>query len=641
MSFRTCGALFLILVLLAAPSVVEAQDEDGPGARLLSPVIDRFPIIETFLLVEDGSGNFIHGITADNVIIRENGIRISTDSFQQLNPGVQLVTAFNPGRSFAIRNSNGISRYDFLIEALLNWGSRRSGSTIDDLSLLVTNGPQISHVTDLEQWMAELDRIDREAARDMEPNLDLLSRAIDLASDTTARPGMGRSVLYITPPLEGNYNLPVENLITRANEEDIQINIWMVSSEDAFAPESAEQFIILTEQTGGSFFVFTGDNQIPDPETYLDNLRNIYHVEYQSSVRESGQHQVQVEVQTPEGNITTVPESFDVFIQAPDPAFIAPPLDVERISPDSSETLFNDITPISEYSPSQLEFETLVSFPDERVRPLVRTSLYVNDMLVDENTEAPFEHLTWDISDISDEASFRVRVEAEDSLGMIGSSLEQQVLIRVALPEESSLTWLYDNVLLISGFALFLIILTVFLILLIKGRIRPRLVGERGRKNRTGNGISDRKISNRDPERSQSLTKWMSNLHWPLRESNENTLATLNYFSEDDTPLNRLPIPITLKGATIGRDPNQCSIVLDDPSVESLHARIRMEGEKLFWITDLDSVAGTWVNYTPVPEDGTRLEHGFLVHIGAVCFRFLLREPVRVKKPTITYLKVE
>jgi DEAD/DEAH box helicase domain-containing protein len=47
------------------------------------------------------------------------------------------------------------------------------------------------------------------------------------------------------------------------------------------------------------------------------------------------------------------------------------------------------------------------------------------------------------------------------------------------------------------------------------------------------------------------------------------------------------------------------------------------------------SVAGTWVNYMLVPTTGTRLEHGDLIHIGRVGFRFSLREPQRVRKPVI------
>ncbi len=39
-------------------------------------------------------------------------------------------------------------------------------------------------------------------------------------------------------------------------------------------------------------------------------------------------------------------------------------------------------------------------------------------------------------------------------------------------------------------------------------------------------------------------------------------------------------------------------------------------------ISDLGSVAGTWVNYTPISSTGVRLEDGDLVRIGKMSFRF-------------------
>jgi len=45
------------------------------------------------------------------------------------------------GDSFTIRNSQGNTRYDFIAAALANWAQARLGSTVDDISLLITGGP--------------------------------------------------------------------------------------------------------------------------------------------------------------------------------------------------------------------------------------------------------------------------------------------------------------------------------------------------------------------------------------------------------------------------------------------------------------------------------------------------------------------
>jgi pSer/pThr/pTyr-binding forkhead associated (FHA) protein len=75
--------------------------------------------------------------------------------------------------------------------------------------------------------------------------------------------------------------------------------------------------------------------------------------------------------------------------------------------------------------------------------------------------------------------------------------------------------------------------------------------------------------------------------------------------------------------------------MVDDPSVESIHARLVRVGET-YRISDDGSVAGTWVNYTPVSNEGTRLEHGDLVHIGTAGYRFTLYQPSRVLKTIIS-----
>jgi predicted component of type VI protein secretion system len=67
--------------------------------------------------------------------------------------------------------------------------------------------------------------------------------------------------------------------------------------------------------------------------------------------------------------------------------------------------------------------------------------------------------------------------------------------------------------------------------------------------------------------------------------------------------------------------------------VEALHASLTREKEGTFRLTDEGSTAGTWVNYAQVPESGTYLEQGDLIHFGRVGFRFMLRDPKRVRKP--------
>jgi predicted component of type VI protein secretion system len=94
------------------------------------------------------------------------------------------------------------------------------------------------------------------------------------------------------------------------------------------------------------------------------------------------------------------------------------------------------------------------------------------------------------------------------------------------------------------------------------------------------------------------------------------------------------PLPINADEIVFGRDPALCTWVIDDPSLEAIHARLRREGET-FRLLDEGTTAGTWINYSPVPETGALLEHSDLIHIGRASFRFILRSSGKTRKPVI------
>jgi pSer/pThr/pTyr-binding forkhead associated (FHA) protein len=81
-------------------------------------------------------------------------------------------------------------------------------------------------------------------------------------------------------------------------------------------------------------------------------------------------------------------------------------------------------------------------------------------------------------------------------------------------------------------------------------------------------------------------------------------------------------IPVEVDELTLGSDRRQAQIWLDSPSIDPLHARITLDEGGAVIISDLGSVAGTWVNYTPISSTGVRLEDGDLVRIGKMSFRF-------------------
>ena len=82
-------------------------------------------------------------------------------------------------------------------------------------------------------------------------------------------------------------------------------------------------------------------------------------------------------------------------------------------------------------------------------------------------------------------------------------------------------------------------------------------------------------------------------------------------------------------------------LIINEPSLDEVHAVLKREMDS-FRLQDAGSTAGTWVNFSPIPEEGTVLQHGDILHVGRVGFRFTQRSPGRTRKPTVTpYIPTE
>jgi hypothetical protein len=128
---------------------------------------------------------------------------------------------------------------------------------------------------------------------------------------------------------------------------------------------------------------------------------------------------------------------------------------------------------------------------------------------------------------------------------------------------------------------------------------------------------------------------WANRLQWPGRNSAPTADAYLNPLPDEENEDTLPPIPIGADGLIFGSDAEAATLLLDDPSVEAVHARLTRQEDGSFRLADEGSIAGTWVNYTPISREGARLEHGDLIHVGRIGFRFTLRRPAQVRKPVI------
>jgi hypothetical protein len=116
----------LIISVSLPPYVATGQAVAGEMAasiRLLSLDSSRFPAVTAALDVRDDQGRFIHDLQPFQLRMLEDERPQPVSELEELQPGALFITALNPGRSFAIRDGQGFSRYERLSQALQSWAA--------------------------------------------------------------------------------------------------------------------------------------------------------------------------------------------------------------------------------------------------------------------------------------------------------------------------------------------------------------------------------------------------------------------------------------------------------------------------------------------------------------------------------------
>ncbi len=634
--FRFLGAV-IILFVSAGSLASQARAQSGAQATLTTPQLLTYPRISAYLDVRDEAGGFISGLQPPQVQVLEDGQKLPVVELREQRAGAQLVLAINPGPPFAIRDGQGISRYEYLMQALQSWAAGAEPS-LDDLSLLTTTGAEETHLDSLSAFEAALENYQPDL-RAAVPGLDVLARALDVAADPAPRAGMGRTILFLTPPPDANGQAALQSLAARANQANIRIFVWMVASSNLFDSVGAQALKNLVAQTGGQFFAYSGIETLPDLEAYLEPNRSIYALAYDSRIRSGGTHELVVNLALPGGVLVTPAQTFDLEIVPPNPVFVSPPSSVTRVQAESGATARETLLPDTQ------SLELLIEFPDGHARPLERTILYVNGEVAAENTAPPFDRFLWDLSDYASMGRYLLQVEVIDSLGLRGVSMETPIQIAIEQPRQDALAVLSRNGPALAGAAIIMAGAVLVFVLIIGGRIRPRSHLARRANPPIQEGLPTRPLGARAltrPSASRRLTDWTVGLPAQLPRtvirSKPVPLAYLTRLTDMDRRQAKAePIPITAMEFDLGTDSRRAALVLDEPSVDALHARIRRAADGTFQLKDLGSVAGTWINYAPLSREWTRLEDGDLLHVGRIGFRFSLGKTPRGRRMKITY----
>jgi hypothetical protein len=591
-SICLCAVLFLVVLPAAAQSAV--------AVRASLPITDQFPQISLFTAVVDGTDRYIPGLLAPSFTVIEDNNPIPDVTIQETQVGTRQIFVINTTSGLKLRDTLGNSRFDLVRQALLDWWQLPEATLygIDDLSLVTAEGVLVSHSRSAADLASMVNNLEPSFDDDVS-GYDLLLQALDFTSDPTPMPGMPSHLVFVTSLLRTPRDLPIANIIARANDTGTTIYPVLIGPAEAIEQIEAEPLRLLAVETGGQLFTF-------DPSQGLDELaekilfqRTQYLLTYNSLAATAGLHQVQIQFTEDGRDTLSDPQIFEIDVRPPEVTFVQPPDLIHRQMDDSASTL-------DAFSPTSQSLQLLITFPDQHLRSIISSQLFVDGELISENNEAPFDSFEWDLSNYLETNTHTLQVIVEDALGVQGASISHPIDIIVETPPSGLAALRPALGSIVAALAVLIagVVLAVGLINMGRGR-RESSTPAKG--SSLWGGSSLRRAGLRSKQSSHPIEAYLIPVD---AEGNEGDL-----------------IPLTGVDFIFGSDPSMTSAPLLDPSVAGIHARLTRQAAGDYLLRDQGSVAGTWINYELVSDEGYFLKHGDLIHIGRQVFRFRLPTP--------------
>jgi hypothetical protein len=585
----------LILGIWISHSWVSAQA--GILVRVSNPNTELFPTISMSLSVIDESGRHVPNLSPQNFTVIEDSEAIQVSAAEEKTVGLQQIFILNTTRGLRGRDALGLTRYDYVRSALIEWWGNEEAAVVgmDDLNLMTVDGNLVMHSSSAAQLASTLNSYEPGFEEEL-ASYDLLLEALELSADPVTRGEKPSIIFFITPLITEPQEFPLANSIAWAKENGVTIYPILVGPEELVDYPQVDTLELLAETTGGELIFFDDNLGLNSLADRILTRRNLYEIRYSSKVNSSGSHNLQVRITSDTLDVISDPTSFPINISTPEVIFIQPPDRIVRESEDPAQAL-------ETISPTSTAFQILVMFPDGYPRDIMSSQFIVDDQLISTHTAPPFEFFEWDLSGYTETGTHEVKAMVEDSLGLQASTAAFPILVEVITPPRgiASLNPNIMTILTILGVAALSIFSGVSVVTILR---RRRL-----------------RTSSTSPE-TRAKSDQRKSIH--LFRKIDRTLieATLE-------PVAGVTFPISLIGTDLilGRDASISAAHIDDPSVSALHARIIRLASGDYTIRDQGSVAGTWVNYQPVPERGKILRHGDLIHLGRVALRFQSSNP--------------
>jgi hypothetical protein len=606
--------LFLVVGLFSGLSVMSVHGVTRNQLTIANLDTSQFPNISLFFWAFDSTGSFVKDIQGSELHILENETVIAASSLEMLEPGVRFITVINEGPTLANRYAM-VARIDKIKEALLAWAQVQPATTMDDFSLVNNQGAIAYNQVNPVDWQETINNY-LPNMRQATPGLAGLSAALDQAISSSGPTRKTPAILYITPMPEDSQVDGLRDLISRAVTSGVRLFIWLVGPQDYATSQTATLLMQAAEDTNGEFLVFSGAEELPQISSYLDPLKYVYQLTYKSAVKTGGDQTLKLQVRRQSVVLDSAEVSFPLTVAAPNPIFLSPPASLTRTWVETDKR--------NEYvlTPEVVEIAYLLEFPDGHPRDLSYARLLVDGKLAVEDTALPFDSFAWDISEIQTSGSYQLQVVVQDVVGLQGETIEIPMDIVVDEKPLTGLQRLTARFSLLTVIPIALVAGAAVLILLIGWKtVKKNLAVRSARSHRLQDPVTQPVEISGEPV--ILAHKAESPDTWPRIPGDGPALARLLLLAsgKPGTP-EKHEIPIGEFGITLGSDATRAKVLLNYPLVSPMHARIFMDEEKKFRVADVNSAAGTWLNYAPVSSRGAHLEHGDVLQFGRASFRF-------------------
>lgn len=598
----------LAILLFGSAGLLTAQVESEIiNLRLTGVDHSDFPAVRVRVLATGKGSEPINDFS--RLVVRENGMPVESATAAAVPVGTDVVMVLDANPDYLlVDDRSGLSRRDKVAAGIAAYTERfMNPAAPDRVSVIVPDETgespaflvtDTANPADLAAAVAAFEPLPPRVT----PLNDMLLAAADhlAAREDQSRAG---AILLYTDGARLDRQLDYPRLVDTARAAGAPVLVAILGAEAS--PDEIANVTALTQPTNGQFAHAPQPEDMDALHQVLQDLSRQVEITYRSGARQTGTQEVTVNL----GN-QRVGTSYDLVLEAPLVTLDLPHQTIRRAgsAPD---------TPLALLQPAALPLTAFINWPDGQPRDLAGVTFRVNGVdqplatmpAADAAGRVP---LIWDVSNL-DEGTYTLEVAITDELGFQAESAPVAAVVQISRPVPPTATPQPTRGPLITLPAVppvdeslaFLIPLILALILGATGAFWFSRRRRSARRAKAAAPLLPAPPSGPKP----------SDRHVPI----------LEWLDSGGVVGER--IELLGREVTLGREAESVDIVIDDPSISRLHARIRRSPTDEYWLYDEGSSRGTFLNYDRLGLAPRQMQHGDIIQIGRVTLRFALELP--------------